>query len=126
LCINSDFIDSLNDYKNEKLNYSNIWNINRKAGVIGKNYIHPAVYPTKLIERIIELFTDYDSIVLDPFLGSGTNLIAAINLRRNSIGYEYNENFFSLIKYRITNEIKVDFDEEYFCSQMDKENKIFR
>ena len=32
-----------------------LWNINRKAGSVGKDFVHPAIYPIKLIERIIEL-----------------------------------------------------------------------
>lgn len=109
-----DRILEVNDYKNEKLNYGNIWNINRKAGSVGKDYVHPAIYPNKLVERIVNLFTNEGDTVLDPFLGSGTSLIGAISLNRNFKGYEYNEKFYELIDYRIKNELnRIEFDLEF-------------
>jgi DNA modification methylase len=104
--LNKDAINDFNDYKNEKLNKANMWNINRKAGSVGKDYIHPAIYPNELIERVILLCSRPGDLVLDPFLGSGTTVIAAHNLNRNSIGYEFNEGFYDLIKYRIENEVE--------------------
>lgn len=94
-------IDNYNDYKNEKINQTNIWNINRKAGSIGKKYIHPAIYPTELTNRIIETMTTPGDIVCDPFLGSGTTLISCLNLKRSFVGFEYNEGFQDLIISRI-------------------------
>ena len=52
---NIDYLSSINDYKNTNLKGSLLWNINRKVGSIGKDFIHPAIYPIKLIERIIML-----------------------------------------------------------------------
>lgn len=109
-----DRILEVSDYKNEELNYGNIWNINRKAGSVGKDYVHPAIYPNKLVERIVNLFTNEGDTILDPFLGSGTSLIGAISLNRNFKGYEYNEKFYELIDYRIKNELtKIEFDLEF-------------
>lgn len=109
-----DRILEVSDYKNEELNYGNIWNINRKAGSVGKDYVHPAIYPNKLVERIVNLFTNEGDTVLDPFLGSGTSLIGAIRLNRNFKGYEYNEKFYELIDYRIKNELNgIEFDLEF-------------
>lgn len=99
------FEGSFNDYKAPKLNHTNFWNINRKAGSVGKKFIHPAIYPTELVSRIIKISSNEKDYVLDPFLGSGTSLIAAINLNRNFIGYEYNEGFEELINTRIANEL---------------------
>ena len=71
----------------------NTWNINKKFGSIGKKYskIHPALFPVKFIMRLIRLFTDEEDIVLDPFLGSGTTLLAATKTNRNCYGYELNK-----------------------------------
>lgn len=99
-------IFDFNDYKNPKLNKKLLWNINRKAGSIGKNTIHPAIYPTEMINRIIKIASDEGDYVLDPFLGSGTSLIAALNNNRNFIGYEFNELFKDLMIERFTKEIK--------------------
>lgn len=96
---------SYSDYKNSKICGKLIWNINRKAGSIGKNTIHPAIFPTELINRIVNISSSESDTVLDPFLGSGTSLIASINNRRSFIGYEYNEEFKDLMQERFEKEI---------------------
>lgn len=89
------------DYKNDDINGGAFWNINRKAGSVGKKYIHPAIYPTELVERIVLCASAPGDTVLDPFLGSGTTLIAALRHERRCIGYEYNEGFRELILSRL-------------------------
>jgi len=96
---------NFNDYKNLHFSIGQTWNINRKAGSVGKDFIHPAIYPNKLTKRIIQLCSNEGDTVLDPFLGSGTTIISALNNNRNSIGYEYAEIFYNLIKYRIKKEV---------------------
>lgn len=100
------------DYQNEVMNKGLFWNINRKAGSVGKHYIHPAIYPNDLVTRIVKCATLPGQNVLDPFLGSGTTLIAAILEGRNCYGYEYNEGFKELILSRIATDIgkSVDYD----------------
>lgn len=94
------------DYKNESISHKLFWNINRKAGSIGKNTIHPAIFPTELINRIIQISTVEGDIVVDPFLGSGTTLVASLNNHRNCIGYEYYEGFKDLMNGRFKTEIE--------------------
>lgn len=98
------------DYKNEKINGGLFWNINRKAGSVGKHFVHPAIYPNELVSRIIEMSTEQNDTVLDPFLGSGTTLIASILNSRNCIGFEYNEGFKPLVFSRINKEISIPFN----------------
>lgn len=76
--------------------FSGHWNFNgeRQVG-------HEAMFPEELPKRLIKMFTFVDDTVLDPFLGSGTTIKAALNLGRNSIGYEINEGFLPLIKNKI-------------------------
>ncbi|MEM0243023.1 MAG: DNA methyltransferase [Candidatus Aenigmatarchaeota archaeon] len=62
---------------------------------------HEAMFPEELPKRLIKMFTFIGDIVLDPFLGSGTTIRAALNLNRNGIGYEINENFLPIIKKKI-------------------------
>ena len=93
------------DYKNEIIAHKLFWNINRKAGSVGKNTIHPAIFPTELINRINIVSTNEGDYVVDPFLGSGTSLIASLNNKRNFIGYEFNEGFKELMETRFKNEI---------------------
>lgn len=54
---------------------------------------HGAVYPVKLAERLIKMYSKEGDTVLDPFLGIGTTLIAAQNLKRHGIGIELNPKF---------------------------------
>jgi len=97
-------IKSFPDYKNSEINGGLFWNINRKAGSVGKQ-LHPAIYPNGLVTRIVESCTTERQTVLDPFLGSGTTLIASVLADRNCYGYEYNEGFKNLIMGRIQNDI---------------------
>ena len=58
------------------------------------NRQHSAVFPYWLPEWFIELFTDPGDVVLDPFAGSGTAVLAALALGRNAIGVEIYESYF--------------------------------
>ncbi len=49
---------------------------------------HPAPFPLELASRLVKMFSFVDDTVLDPFCGSGTTMLAAINNERNSIGVE--------------------------------------
>ncbi len=78
-----------------------IWNIPpARAKKIG----HPAPYPAELVERFIKLYTYEEELVLDPFIGSGTTALGALNLKRNYIGYETNEEYVKLANKRIKEE----------------------
>ena len=65
---------------------------------------HPCVYPTPMIERIIKMTTDRGDVVLDPFLGSGTTLVAAENLGRIGLGVELDAKFKDMIIKRVSQE----------------------
>ena len=62
---------------------------------------HEAMFPDELPKRLIKMFTFIGDTVLDPFLGSGTTAKVALELNRNSIGYEINEKFLPIIKKKI-------------------------
>jgi DNA modification methylase len=55
---------------------------------------HPHPYPKLAVHRFIELFTRPGDSVLDPFAGSATTLIGAVELHRTAIGYEINNTYF--------------------------------
>ena len=57
--------------------------------------LHPTQKPVKLLERLIEIFTDEGDIVIDPVAGSGSTLVAAENLGRKSYGFEIKKDFFT-------------------------------
>jgi len=77
------------------------WRIVKKAGSVGKDMPHPAIYPDELVERIIKLTSNENEFILDPFLGSGTTLAVSKKLNRSCIGYELNDKEYKeLIKKR--------------------------
>jgi len=62
---------------------------------------HIAVFPEELPKRLIKMFSFVGETVLDPFLGSGTTTKVAKDAERNSIGYEINEKYLSIIKQKV-------------------------
>ncbi|MCA9235328.1 MAG: site-specific DNA-methyltransferase [Planctomycetales bacterium] len=62
---------------------------------------HPAPYPLELAERLIRMFSFAGDTVLDPFLGSGTTTLAAMNTGRNSIGYEVDPGYLKTAAKRV-------------------------
>ena len=67
-----------------------------------KRNIHPTVKPIKLFEYLIKLCTTKDSIVLDPFLGSGTTMLVACENKRSCIGYEIDPSLRPIIEAKVS------------------------
>lgn len=65
--------------------------------------IHPTQKPVKVLQRLIEIFTDEGDVVIDPCAGSGTTLRAARNLGRHSYGFECYKPFYEAAKDKILN-----------------------
>jgi DNA modification methylase len=83
--------------------------IHHKEAIIDKKTnkkIHPTQMPEKLIERIIKFSSNEGDTVLDPFLGSGTTLVACQKLNRNGIGFEINPEYEAIIRDRLKLDIK--------------------
>jgi site-specific DNA-methyltransferase (adenine-specific) len=70
------------------------------------NKNHSAVFPTSLPIWFINLFTKPGDIVLDPFLGSGTTSVAALELNRNSIGVEIDNEYYQVSSKRVKEKIR--------------------
>ena len=62
---------------------------------------HLAMFPEELPKRLIRMFSFVGETVLDPFVGSGTTALAAMNQGRDSIGYEINAEFSPVIRGRL-------------------------
>lgn len=75
-------------------------------------YAHPAPFMIKDIEKLISLFTKRDMVVLDPFVGSGTTIIAANNLNRVCYGIDLNEEYHKLFLER-TSSMTIDERSRY-------------
>jgi site-specific DNA-methyltransferase (adenine-specific) len=67
----------------------------------GINNTHLTVKPINLLEHLVKIFSKTDSLVLDPFMGSGTTGIACKNLNRKFIGIEINEEYYNIAVTRI-------------------------
>ncbi len=85
--------------RQEFMDWTNgLWTFNgEKRSKIG----HPAPFPIDLPERCLKLFSYVDDTVLDPFLGSGTTLVAAKKFGRNSIGIEIDAGYCEIAKRRL-------------------------
>ena len=67
----------------------------------GESGLHPTQKPVRLMQALIELATKPDQIVLDPFAGSGSTLVAARSLQRNFIGYEIEPKYAQVCRTRL-------------------------
>ena len=65
---------------------------------------HPAPFPVELPEKLIELYTYVDDLVLDPFMGSGSSLVAASRLGRRYVGYDLDPGYVELARARVEEE----------------------
>jgi len=66
---------------------------------------HPAPFPTEIAYRLVRMFSFVEDTVLDPFLGTGSSTLAAIQAGRNSIGNEIDPHYFRLARDRIQSAI---------------------
>ena len=85
------------------LSYSvSVWNIVKTKEE--REFGHPAVFPVEIAKRIIEIFTTGDrNVVLDPFMGVGTTLVAACELGKKGIGFEISKEYVKIADKRLRN-----------------------
>ena len=85
--------------------FSDVWEIKGTKQKIQKDTTRErsAAFPFEVPYRLINMFSQKGDMVMDPFLGTGTTMQAAILLGRNSCGYEIDPNFESIIREGIDN-----------------------
>jgi len=83
------------------MNFTDMFKL-RGEGIKGE---HKRAYPVELIEGLLKCFIDSKTI-LDPFLGSGTTMVAAERLGRNSIGIEISKEYCEIAYKRLLNEVR--------------------
>jgi site-specific DNA-methyltransferase (adenine-specific) len=76
-------------------------NVLRSGFLSGESGLHPTQKPITLMQAFIELTTLEGHVVLDPFCGSGSTLVAARNLDRKYIGFEINANYAQVAEERL-------------------------
>lgn len=78
-----------------------IWRFNTESA---KKVNHPAPFPVELPRRLIQLYTFEGDIILDPFMGSGSTAIAALNSNRYFVGYDNCQEYVDIANNRIAKE----------------------
>ena len=84
-----------------KFNGKSIHNVFTCKSPSPQHRIHPTQKPLELITKLVELFSDKNDVILDPFAGSATTAIASINLSRKFIAFENDKEYYKLAKKRI-------------------------
>ena len=90
-----EFILMLRKGKAKTINNAGTSNLLKIKNQVGKKY-HPTEKPIALMELLIENSTNMNEIVLDPFMGSGSTCVAAVNTNRHYIGFELDEKYFQI------------------------------
>lgn len=79
-----------------------VWQFNYESRDIRDKNVHPATFPISLARKVIELFSHEGELVLDPFVGSGTTLVAARDTNRNAVGFDLNQQYIDLCQQRLS------------------------
>jgi DNA modification methylase len=107
-----------------------VWQFNYEGRDIRDKSKHPAMYPISLARRCIELFSHQGELVVDPFMGSGTTLLAARDTGRNAIGFDIHADYVALSQARLaqdnlfsqTQQIPVFDDARHIDQYLDEES----
>jgi DNA modification methylase len=83
-------------------NQLGVWRFNYESRDIRDKSVHPATFPISLAKRLIEQFSHQGELVLDPFVGSGTTLLAAQDSNRNAVGFDLSFDYVQLSRERIS------------------------
>jgi site-specific DNA-methyltransferase (adenine-specific) len=97
-----------------------VWEIRPPESWEKKFGKHPTQKPVALLERILLASTNEGDLVLDPFSGSGTTLLAALRLRRNALGCELSAEFLTLSIRRLCSEmVQIELSVSHFEFSLD-------
>jgi DNA modification methylase len=78
-----------------------VWRISPESA---RRVQHPAPFPLELPRRLIDLYTYRGDVVIDPFLGSGTTLVAAERTQRRGIGFDLDPRYAEIARARLDHE----------------------
>jgi len=85
-------------------NQLGVWEFYYEKRDVRDKELHPATFPISMAKKVIELFTHEGELILDPFVGSGTTLVAAQDTNRNAVGFDLQQKYIDLAKQRISNQ----------------------
>lgn len=89
-----------------------VWEFYYEGRDVRDKTVHPAVFPIALAERVIEVFTHRGELVLDPFVGIGTTLLAAKDLHRNAVGFDINPKYIEFSKQRLSKSLSIESSQQ--------------
>lgn len=78
-----------------------VWEFFYERRDIRDKTVHPATFPISLARQVIKLFSHRGELVLDPFVGSGTTLVAALDEDRNAVGFDLQQKYVDLSASRL-------------------------
>ncbi len=96
-----------------------VWRIDPESA---KRVNHPAPFPVELPRKLIDLYTYEDDLVLDPFLGSGTTLVAAARTGRRAVGFDLDPEYVEIARGRLEAERA---HPRFAAVQVEGENGLF-
>lgn len=107
-----------------------VWQFSYEGRDIRDKKVHPATFPISLARKVIELFTHEGELVLDPFVGSGTTLVAASDTNRNAVGFDLSEEYIQLCGERLaslelfndTHQLAIQDDARNISNYLSEEN----
>lgn len=109
-------------------NPTDVWYFDRVNNMTKKklNLSHPTVYPLPMIVRIVKMATNPGDIVLDPFAGSGTSLVAAKIMGRKGIGFELDDKYKEEFERRLRTEGTISTDVFNELREESEKSQIFQ
>lgn len=107
-----------------------VWQFGYEGRDIRDKTKHPATYPISLARKCVELFSHQGELVVDPFMGSGTTLVAARDACRNAVGFDIHPDYIALTQERLsqntlfenTKQIPVLADARTIAAYLDEES----
>ncbi|MBU0459707.1 MAG: site-specific DNA-methyltransferase [Nanoarchaeota archaeon] len=85
----------------EWLKFTKTWFVHNPPPRKKNEVLHPAKYPESMIEEFVKFFTKKGQLVFDPFLGTGSTLVACHNAERNGVGIELQEKYSQIARQRL-------------------------
>lgn len=83
------------------IKFTKSWFVHRPEPRGGRKIRHPASFPESLVKDFVSFFTKKSELVVDPFVGTGSTLVAAIETGRSAIGFEIVEKYADISRQRV-------------------------
>lgn len=107
----------------EWLKFTKSWFVHKPPKRKKNEILHPAKYPESLVEEFIKFFTKEGQVVFDPFLGTGSTLVACSNCSRKGIGIELQEKYGKIARERTSGQ-KVFIGDSFKVKEIWEKNKF--